>query len=445
MLLVLASVTGSSGTGAPILYALFGSSHWLSIDTLDCAILFTVMPSATTTAEQHFLQFAIQWSSIALLYYDYALTFPSEMRYIWREKLKVSTGLYVLFRYALLANVLYLLAISNKIGNKVIGVVSVLGRAAVIFTFLMRTYAVWNKSNTVLICLGAVGLACVILDCMHVPGVKCHGSSTNQLCVFKLPIIENTLLSVLVCVFEASATILTFLRSIQALRLGGGSVALKKHTLDYLIIEQGVLYFGFVSVFTVGATVLNFKASGGFPQRLLNAITLPLSGMLTARFILRIRAFSKNTDPLGSSSHGEVSSFAATAQNAAQRQGFSLADEFGDDPLAVVFRAIDSTATGQSLPDSEPEDRRRDGGAVVADLLEQMRRAFDRSDYDSDWVSTIGESRRSEEKKGETSVTHSETSGAHGSRGSIDETTINPLGGNEEAAATRNDQSVEQV
>ncbi|KAI0708680.1 hypothetical protein C8Q76DRAFT_600251, partial [Earliella scabrosa] len=156
-----------------------------------------------------FLQFAIQWSSIALLYYDYILTFPSELKYIWKSGvLKVSTGLYIFYRYALLANVLYLLAISNKLGNKVcrstsyplpphvyeshhqpscdawykaIGAFSVLGRAAVIFTFLMRTYVVYNKNTFILVGLGAIGLTCVILDCMHVPGVRCHGSSTNQL------------------------------------------------------------------------------------------------------------------------------------------------------------------------------------------------------------------------------------------------------------------------
>ena len=56
----------------------------------------------------------------ALLYYDYILTFPTELRLIWTsDKKKVSTVLYVLYRYALLANVLYLLAISNKLGSKV--------------------------------------------------------------------------------------------------------------------------------------------------------------------------------------------------------------------------------------------------------------------------------------------------------------------------------------
>ena len=72
---------------------------------------------------------------------------------------------------------------------------------------------------------------------------------------------------------------LTLFRCLQALKFGGGPLALRKNTLDYLIAEQGVLYFGcvnvstyiqrlygsqattdrsLVSAFTVGATVLNF-------------------------------------------------------------------------------------------------------------------------------------------------------------------------------------------
>ena len=55
-----------------------------------------------------------------LIYYDYFLTFPSEVKYVWRTpKLKVSTGIYILYRYALLANVIYILAISGRLGNKV--------------------------------------------------------------------------------------------------------------------------------------------------------------------------------------------------------------------------------------------------------------------------------------------------------------------------------------
>jgi len=59
---------------------------------------------------------------IALLYYDYALTFPNEVKYIWgaREGLfRFSTLLYALCRYSLPSNVLYLLAIRGKLGDKV--------------------------------------------------------------------------------------------------------------------------------------------------------------------------------------------------------------------------------------------------------------------------------------------------------------------------------------
>jgi len=183
---------------------------------------------------------------------------------------------------------------------------------------------------------------------MHVPGLRCKGSSSIQ--------IANTLLSILVCVFESSAALFTLARSIQALRFGNSTVATKKHTFHYLVTEQGVFYFGLVSIFTIGATVLNFRAPGGFLQRLLNAITLPLSGMLAARFILRIRAY---TDRSG---HGEkteeVSTFHASRLD---RATSSLVDEFGQDPVHELA-AQDSSedAEGEKGKGKEKAHARQD-------------------------------------------------------------------------------------
>jgi hypothetical protein len=59
----------------------------------------------------------------ALLYYDYSLTFPAEVKYIWSRRFTISTILYICCRYALLANLLYLFAVSNVI-NKVFFVVT---------------------------------------------------------------------------------------------------------------------------------------------------------------------------------------------------------------------------------------------------------------------------------------------------------------------------------
>ncbi len=54
-------------------------------------------------------------TTLALLFYDYTLTFPMEVKYVWGSKARVSTVLYIFCRYALVANVLYLLAIANQL------------------------------------------------------------------------------------------------------------------------------------------------------------------------------------------------------------------------------------------------------------------------------------------------------------------------------------------
>lgn len=56
---------------------------------------------------------------IALLYYDYILTFGMEVEYIWRQRFRFSTVLYICCRYALVANVIYLFAASDEIKIKV--------------------------------------------------------------------------------------------------------------------------------------------------------------------------------------------------------------------------------------------------------------------------------------------------------------------------------------
>jgi Family of unknown function (DUF6533) len=55
----------------------------------------------------------------ALLYYDYALTFGMEVKYMWGQKFRISTVLYIWCRYALVANIIYLLTISGKIHIRV--------------------------------------------------------------------------------------------------------------------------------------------------------------------------------------------------------------------------------------------------------------------------------------------------------------------------------------
>ncbi|KAJ8095157.1 hypothetical protein PM082_010379 [Marasmius tenuissimus] len=173
-----------------------------------------------------FLQNCISWASLALLYYDYALTFSKEVRYIWGKRICLSNVAYVGCRYALVANVLFLLAKSNKLGlgvsiplivtsrlwdsnaslnlvrfcrgfskknplmlvfvscdvwYKIIAGLAVLGRASVIVTFTARTYAVYCQNRFVLAYLAALGLATVITDAMHVPAQQCVNSRSTPM------------------------------------------------------------------------------------------------------------------------------------------------------------------------------------------------------------------------------------------------------------------------
>ncbi|KAL5485548.1 hypothetical protein ACEPAI_8191 [Sanghuangporus weigelae] len=144
------------------------------------------LAAAESAAITHFLQFRIHWASIVLLYYDYALTFPTEVKYIWGKKFRFSTALYICCQYALIANVLYLAAIADRIPHvkrrdaicscdtwyKFDGVISVLGRAAVIATLTGRTYTVYRCNRIVLVLLGSLSLTCIILDNASICEIK---------------------------------------------------------------------------------------------------------------------------------------------------------------------------------------------------------------------------------------------------------------------------------
>ncbi|KAJ7186139.1 hypothetical protein C8R46DRAFT_1062577 [Mycena filopes] len=339
---------------------------------------------AITAATNHFLQFRLQYASLALIYYDFALTLPKEVRYVWEERFRLSTALYIGCRYALVANILFLLAISGKLGStcdswyKIVGALSILGRAAVITVFTLRTYAVYGQNKWVLAYMGTLGLACVALDITHVPGMRCVGSSS-------LPM-SPQLLSVLMVVFEASSAFLTTGRCIAAFRAGG--LKNQRHGILFLLFEKGILYFCVIAIFTTTAVILNYRAPPGFLQRLPNAFTLPLSCLLTARFILYLREWDaeqlgnkgRATDlTIGDFNFSNDLNIHSTSTAATRIAGVLAVQDFGADPMeappdaqrdesesdleANVFqrRKVEQTGLGDDLD----EGRRRSSDSSI--------------------------------------------------------------------------------
>ncbi|KAF8876716.1 hypothetical protein BD779DRAFT_1559498 [Infundibulicybe gibba] len=272
-----------------------------------------------------FLQLAIQYSSLALLYYDYTLTFHMEVKYIWGSRIRLSTILYVACRYALPANILYLFAITDKLHAscdtwyKIIGALSVVGRIAIIFVWSGRNYAIYPNNRWILATCGILGITCIILDILHVPGLRCSGSWNNPIgqkftwaffhVSSHLHLIASELLSILMVAFEFVSAGMMVFRGIQILKEHRGiSHQTSESPLDHLLFEQGMLYFCIVFLLTTASVVLNYCMPGGFLQHLLNAFTLPLSGLLTARFLLHLRRWKSKTwvDPADRAADGSV-------------------------------------------------------------------------------------------------------------------------------------------
>ncbi|RDB27125.1 hypothetical protein Hypma_004606 [Hypsizygus marmoreus] len=325
----------------------------------------------TDLGSTHFIQFCIQYASIALLYYDYTLTFSMEVEYVWKARFRLSTILYILCRYALVANVIYLLNIGQKIGIKCIfsstlmqpinvppcscdggymisGALSVLGRAAIVVVWTMRTYAVWNRNRLVLAVLSIIGAACIILSIIHVPAIRCEKNSSVPMYLLVHQLNRNScetnlvplLLAILMCIFEFFSTALATFRSLQALGANGFYIRCRRNAFVFLVLEQGILYFSTTSLFTIASVVLNITVPGGFMQRLLNGLTLPLSGLLAARFLLHLRKWedkqSRHHSCVESSTNLQLTTVIETVLS------YVDIDDFGEDPLRRAERCMNA-------------------------------------------------------------------------------------------------------
>ncbi|KAJ3777689.1 hypothetical protein FB446DRAFT_633578, partial [Lentinula raphanica] len=323
----------------------------------------------------HFQDCRSMTSVTALLYYDWALTFPDEVEYIWKAGIAFPTVLYVFCRYALLANVMYLRAHLSSLSltcdnwAKFVAALSVFGRAAIIVTLIGRTYAVCSQSRWILAYLLALGIVCVVADALHVPAETCVD--------VKNPAMSTGLRSFFMITFETSVVILSTIRTIQALQVGGPWRS-QKHRLIYLIFEEGILYFWYVygpflvittsgliicssivTVLTIATVILDLRAPTGFLQRLLDGLTLPLSGAFTARFILHLRAWRRKhagvyfistvQDPDVGSEHPTPAFSPPSSGNrtvidlqSSLSQSVPALGDFGEDPVAREIRQSES-------------------------------------------------------------------------------------------------------
>jgi hypothetical protein len=115
----------------------------------------------------------------------------------------------------------------------------------------------------------------------------------------------------------------------------------RKTSFTHFVVDQGILYTAAVSGFTIGATVLDFRFSGVFLQRLLNALTLPISGVMTARFLLQLRKMDKETAVNGDPGEQVLSDL--VFQHSGSSSSFMAG--LGEDPMLSVQLDLEMTGT----------------------------------------------------------------------------------------------------
>ncbi|KAH8103360.1 hypothetical protein BXZ70DRAFT_1005785 [Cristinia sonorae] len=176
------------------------------------------------------------------------------------------------------------------------------------------------------------------------------------------PVQFDHLLTIFMVTFEASAALLTIVRSYQAFRAGHSSWSLWKDGLSYMIFEEGILYFSIISAFTTATLILIYHAPPGSNTRVLNSLTLPLSGILTARFLLHIRHW-KQKRTLGflptDAYHVDLGS-SVDLSTIEFRNGTSIfssiVDDFGSDPVARMTNEGPEGFKSLESPSFDPDE-----------------------------------------------------------------------------------------
>ncbi|KAJ2928672.1 hypothetical protein H1R20_g8404, partial [Candolleomyces eurysporus] len=283
---------------------------------------------ATTNIDSHvnLIQFCIQYSSLALIYYDYFLTLEREILYVWKRPFHLLTIMYFLCRYALVANVVYLAGLINKNMSMIERSVEV--TLSTSWTIPYRSWRAHSSCNSMYLLSASVGI------------------------FGRVGILTADVMAVTTLIYELLATGLLAYGCVRSLK-SVGSLKEQKDSLVFLMLKEGLLYSGFVTIFTTASMILQYTApAGSFFQRLLNGLTMPISGMMTARFLLHVREWQGGgtSDDCKSEDPASIGDFQVARNGSLETiETFGADDDF--DPPQSSRPAVMGAASNSTLED----------------------------------------------------------------------------------------------
>ncbi|TDL18914.1 hypothetical protein BD410DRAFT_456824 [Rickenella mellea] len=235
-------------------------------------------------------------ASTALLPYDVLITFGDEVRLMWGAKWNAGKILFFVTRYPVFIDcsldlVLYLFSyLDPKLCApifKAVGWQSYLGILTAELILLMRTYAIYGRSRSVLIIFAII--------CSPFPTlVPCIPTSVNRVAFLDF---------FLLMAFELVVVILTAWKGIYQWREN-------QSPLMKTLVKDGVFYFFWLFAVSLANAVV-LKVASPVYSGLLLQVQRVLHAMLSARVLLHIRDTADDDEPISGSNPRSLSWAAA--------------------------------------------------------------------------------------------------------------------------------------
>ncbi|KAH9888009.1 hypothetical protein C8Q73DRAFT_794442 [Cubamyces lactineus] len=260
-------------------------------------------------------------AGVALLAYDYLLTFSGEIQFVWSRKFSGATVVFVLNRYVTLFSKI-VLPIStfwwpNQTDQR--SVVHTVAFVVAAFSAL-RVYAVWNKDWRIFVLVFAVAIVVPVTNMYQyiqsipaalpwpiygVPGAHCFLS--------RLSIVTHT------CAIGADllVIVLTWIKTYQMKKeasvLGSGAA------FSSLILRDGTLYFGTMLVLNVTHLIVLQSSDTLDPLPIFVDV---FTSILISRFMLNLREVAgRGSDDLSTASRFQGTSRFSSVRFAADIVG----------------------------------------------------------------------------------------------------------------------------
>ncbi|EJD03495.1 uncharacterized protein FOMMEDRAFT_105557 [Fomitiporia mediterranea MF3/22] len=245
--------------------------------------------------------------AFTILYYDYALTLPDEVRFIWKKKTSLVTGLFYTNRYLSILGTIPI--VLQSFGNwsakgcddlqKYHQFLSIIVQIIVAVIVILRTYALYECSLKVLLSMSsfAVIVICFVIWAVLAPAstvqeqydlssmLGCNANLSFELAA-KLSGAWASLL-----VFDTAVVILTLRKAIIIKKL-------ENRKLFYVLIRDGTVYY-FVFAMINMAQIIIFLTGAPIVRGVLTTLANVISTTLISRLMLNLqnpRLFHANND-----------------------------------------------------------------------------------------------------------------------------------------------------